>query len=226
MNINTTKKSVLDKSWYSCNASHNNNTQNGFTLVELIVSMALFILVIFIVTSTFLNLSQLHKTARATMVGINSVSVAIENMARNIRIGDTYSCNTFYGNFYPNRNPPITGPYYPKLIPQDCPSGNTSILFYVPDGSAPEKIRLTGYYYRSLSESSNPGSIQGRENICCSYLTSPDNIKITNLTFYVTGTQTSSVEQPRVLIVLQGETKTTPASKFKIYTSVTQRSSK
>lgn len=194
--------------------------KGGFTLVELIVSMALFTVVIFIVTTAFLNLAQLHKSARATMVAINSVSVAIESMARNIRIGDTYRCGQFYGSVYPD---PTTAS---KLTSQDCPGGNTEILFYTPDASYPGGSMLTGYRYRAPSETP-PNAIQVRGGgTCCSYLTSPDNVKITNLTFYVTGTQSSSVEQPRVRIILQGETKTTPVSKFSIYTSVTQRSSK
>ncbi len=224
MNTSTTTTPILKSKtpqYFRHTNLRDTRARMGFTLVELIVSMSLFIIVVFITTSAFLNLAQLHKSARATMVAINSVSVAIESMARNIRIGDTYRCNDFYSPFYPD---PTTAA---RLIPQDCPGGGTEILFYTPDSSYPGGSMLTGYRYKPSNESPPNMMVEGRDyGTCCSILTSPDNVKITNLTFYVTGTQGGSLEQPRVRIVLQGETKTKPVSKFNIYTSVTQRSSK
>jgi|SRR3989344_374835 len=205
------------------NKGMSSRSKRGFTLVELIVSMALFIVVILIVTSAFLTLTNLNEKARTTRAVMDSLSVALENMARNIRIGDTYRC--LIGEFL-NENA-----YYPnggsttRLSPQNCTNGDRGILFYIPNDSA-AGVELVGYYYRNQFDS-NPYRIQQfRGGSCCSYLTSGD-IKITNLKFYVTDTDSiasGNYNQPRVGIVIQGETGTgDDIQKFNMYSSVTQR---
>lgn len=204
----------------------------GFTLVELIVSMALFTIVVFITTSAFLSVVDLNKKARITRVVLDNFSVALEQMVRNIRTGDTYRCldassgsgrtNEFWNGSFGN---PTTDP----MPPRDCSSatGGRSMLFYLPDDTQSAGIATTGYYLRNLSDGSNPYRIQGRGGgTCCSYLTEPE-IKITSLRFYVTGSSSVDSKQPRVNIVVQGYVADDPdQTKFSIYTSVTQRAPK
>lgn len=224
----TTTKQKLDISRHSCDTTHINvEIKKGFTLVELIVSMALFTIVVFITTSAFFNITQLYKKASATRAAMDTLSIAMESMARNIRIGDTYHCITGseYLNMYPHypsRNPPLSGPYYSKLTAQDCSSGSDGILFYVPDNST-EGVMLMGY-----ALSSPPlYIILGRgAGTCCSWVTET-NLHISNLKFYVTGAAGAGASQPRVNIMVQGYALSDPdKTKFSVYTSVTQRSPK
>ena len=201
--------------------------RRGFTLVELIVSMALFIIVVFITTSAFLTLSTLNKKASTTRIAMDNLSITVESMAREIRTGSMYrSCDSNilnnvnsggdiqsqdYGN-----GPPSYGPG-PFLVPQDCVSGAKYIVFLSSQGDV-WLYRLTddGYIRR--------GRVMGSESI----LLTDATIKIDKLMFYVMGAATADANQPRVNIVVQGTAGTDPRtqSKFNIYTSVTQRAPK
>lgn len=196
--------------------------RTGFTLVELIVSMALFIIVVFITTSAFLTLSTLSKKASTTRIAMDNLSVVIESMTRNIRTGYTYRCSN-ESDFYTPSTP---------LIAQDCSGGNTSLSFYNQDGI------ITGYMFRSGQPTGPNNVILFNQNntFCksstpgkCLRLTAPEII-ITNLKFYVTGADNTSgvTNQPHVNIVVQGVAGTDPRtqSKFSIYTSVTQRATR
>ncbi|MDO8572201.1 MAG: hypothetical protein Q7S11_00325 [bacterium] len=197
------------------------DSRTGFTLVELIVSMSLFIVVVFITTSAFLTLADLSKKASATRIAIDNLSVAVEDMARKLRTGYYYRCagEDAYADL---AIPPV---------PRDCSSStsldNSSISFQWSETSA-----LAAYWLVV-----DPGSGRGRIMFgdasgvgglsWSDYLTSPE-INITNLKFYVIGAEGVGLEQPRVNIVVQGiagmDVKT--QSNFTIYTSVTQRSPK
>jgi len=196
------------------------DSRMGFTLVELIVSMALFIIVVFIITSAFLTLATLSEKSSTTRIAMDNLSVAIESMARNIRTGYTYRCNNG-SDFYTPSAPPIA---------QDCLGGGVSLSFYNQDGI------ITGYLFRSGQPTGPNNVILFNQNnvLCksltpekCLLLTAPE-ITITNLKFYVMGAATADANQPRVNIVVQGTAGTDPRtqSKFNIYTSVTQRAPK
>src|SRR3989344_8160265 len=90
--------------------------RRGFTLVELIVSMALFTVVVFITTSAFLTLATLSKKASTTRIAMDNLSVAIESMARNIRTGYTYHSSS-ESYFYTPPSP---------LTVRDYSTGDTS----------------------------------------------------------------------------------------------------
>lgn len=184
------------------------HSERGFTLVELIVSLALFIIVIFIVTSSFLNIVHLYEKAQTVRIALDTMSIAVENMARSLRTGSQYYCNA--DSNFANRN---------SIPLQDCPAGDISIMFIDPTGA------IGGY---QLKTDSTHGYIQWRDpartNQCCEVLTGND-INITNLTFYTFNAATVGPEQPRISFVVQGTAGTDPQTrtKFSIYTSVTQR---
>lgn len=72
----------------------NNDTQRGFTLVELIVSIGLFALVMLIATGAYFSLIALDKRARATGQVVSNLSFAMDTMARGIRTGANFKCIT------------------------------------------------------------------------------------------------------------------------------------
>lgn len=197
----------------------------GFTLVELIVSMSLFIVVVFITTSAFLTLADLSKKASATRIAIDNLSVAVEDMARKLRTGYYYRCGGLdaYNDLlmiYPLRD-------CLPLSSLDTSGKNSSISFQWSETSALAAYWLvvdpgSGRGRIMFGDSSGVGGLSWSD-----YLTSPE-INITNLKFYVTGAEGVGLEQPRVNIVVQGtagmDVKT--QSNFTIYTSVTQRSPK
>lgn len=212
------------------------NFRTGFTLVELIVSMALFIVVVFITTSAFLTLSTLSKKANTTRAAMDNLSTAVEFMARSIRTGYTYHCANDLSGVYsgsdlkngaPNGFANNDGTPGPKLTASDC-SGLPYIAFATPDGdvmfSRLDDIRynISPQGTRTIRWGRSLGTKSGD-------ITSTD-IYINSLKFYVIGADNTSgaANQPRVNIVVQGTAGTDPRiqTKFSIYTSVTQRSPK
>lgn len=83
----------------------------GFTLVELIVSVALFSVVMLIAGAAFLTLIDLDRRARATNDVVTNLSYVTDAMARSIRTGTDYNCGG-----------------------GDCPTGRDSFSFVDADG--------------------------------------------------------------------------------------------
>lgn len=187
---------------------HRHKTR-GFTLVELIVSMALFTVVVFITTSAFLTVSNLHKKARVTRAVMDSLSTSLESMVRNIRTGYNYNCS----------NTPAPGAFFPvnPVLPLDCSTGGTSLLFTTSDSSG----NNSNYWFNANRIEYKTGDQEG-------YVTA-EEIYVTNAKFYVTGTvaMPADTNQPRVNMVIQGYVAYDPEqTPFSIYTSVTQRALK
>ncbi len=63
----------------------------GFTLVELMVSVALVALVVSMATGAYLIMIALNREAQAQATGINNLSYALESMVRTIRSGTNYA---------------------------------------------------------------------------------------------------------------------------------------
>ncbi len=68
--------------------------RRGFTLVELIVSIAIFTIVITIAVGAYLSLIALDRKARATNDLVANLSFVVETMARSMRTGLDYEVGT------------------------------------------------------------------------------------------------------------------------------------
>lgn len=65
----------------------------GFTLVEMIVSLGLFTIVLFIATSAFLSVVNADRKSRATRIATDNLNLALEDMMRKIKTGYAYGCD-------------------------------------------------------------------------------------------------------------------------------------
>lgn len=81
--------------------------KQGFTIIEVIVSVSLFITVMVVSTSALLAIIDANKKSQSVRAVLDSLTLAVENMTRDIRTGTQYRCgeggatgNT--GNVYPN----------------------------------------------------------------------------------------------------------------------------
>lgn len=71
------------------------NSQKGFTLIELVVALALFVLVLDIVASIFVLVVRHQKSILSQQQTLNEVSFALERMSsqlRNASVGQTAAC--------------------------------------------------------------------------------------------------------------------------------------
>lgn len=67
------------------------NFRSGFTLIELMVAMGLFVIVIGIVSATFIRSLRTQRQVVALMAANDNASFTLEQMAREIRTGSAFS---------------------------------------------------------------------------------------------------------------------------------------
>lgn len=156
----------------------------GFSLVEMIVSVALFAVVMLISMGALLTLIDATRKARALESVMNNLNITLDSMVRSIRQGTEFNCAS-------TAVPAGSG---------DCPAG--AVLFsFAPYSAAPvtHSQRWTyeyanGRIYKSETGGSNAVPI-----------TAPE-VVITDMDFYVVGTQRGDTVQPKVVVVVKGRT--------------------
>ena len=67
--------------------------QRGFTLIEMMVAVALFAVVMTISVGSLLSLVDANRKAQALQSVMNNLNVALDGMVRNIRMGVSYHCD-------------------------------------------------------------------------------------------------------------------------------------
>ncbi len=181
--------------------------KKGFTLIEMMVSVAIFAVVMTIALGALLAMSESDRKAQTIKSITNNLSFALDSMSRSIRTGDVYHC----------------GDTIPLTTARDCSAvPDTYFTSYNADGK--RVVYCLGSAEPPLPSCTSSGtailvSVAGAP---LSPITSPE-VKISALSFYVTGAD--SAIQPKVTILISGfvTVSGTQTSPFNLQTSVTQR---
>ncbi len=189
-------------------------TQRAFTLVEMLVAVAIFSIVMMIGVGALLSLIAANKRAEAINSVMNNLNFAVESMSRTIRVGTAYHCETS-----------ATPPGNPAMLsdPQDCASGGGLLLGFEKSGGDRSNVsdqmafRLNG---TQLERSTDAGATWVA-------ITAPE-VQIDSFQFYVVGSQSASTGntlQPRVLITIHGtaDIPNSAPTTFALQAAVTQR---
>ena len=189
-------------------ANRNRNPRKGFSLIELLVSLALFGFVIVAAVGAVLASLDGNRKSRSLVNVMDDLNFTLESMSRELRVGDSYDCSAM------SADPTDFG---------DCPAGNSTMSFNSSDNTF-MVYRLSGTKIQRCG-SSNVGGVSG-SNCAGNYIDmTGDDIIIDELTFYVQGSQLfPDTHQPRVTIVVAGTAGAgDTASEFSLQTTVTQR---
>jgi prepilin-type N-terminal cleavage/methylation domain-containing protein len=195
------------------------SNNSGFTLIEMLVSLALFSVVVLVAIGALLSLVGANKKAQALEDVMNNLNITIDDMVRNAREGTNFdgqltingspTCNTNSGG------------------PNDCTGGGTAFEFEPYGGNVHTNDQWVFAY-------DSKGTICGQADSICkstdggqtwTAVTSPD-VSITSMTFYVVGTMRGDTLQPKVVIVIQGTAGTTDihaATTFHVEATAVQR---
>lgn len=193
--------------------------KTGFTLVELMVAIAVFSIVMVVATGALLNVIDANQKAQTIKTAINNINFALEGISKDMRMGTNYGCGQEVAE---------------NTSEADCLTGGKLISYKSPK----EGGRYVYYRFKKTGEGENEvGRIERRVCLdnspqdCSDYspLTSSE-INITSLSFYLVGASDSrkplgNRTQPRVLITLTGEAgkKEKTQTQFSLQTSVSQR---
>jgi prepilin-type N-terminal cleavage/methylation domain-containing protein len=178
----------------------------GFTLVEMLIAVSLFVVVVTISMGALLSIFDANRNAQASKTVMDNLNLALENMARTIRFGTDYHC----GN---------TGTI---SEPRDCTNNNNGSDFLAVSFDINDDGNLDRIIYRK-----NGTAIQRSDNGGVSYsdITS-SNMVVEELVFRVFATDNDDTDQPYVLVTLKGYAGVqgrSSKSEFSIQTVMSQR---
>jgi prepilin-type N-terminal cleavage/methylation domain-containing protein len=67
-------------------------TNEGFTLIEIIVSLAVFVVVAVIAVGAFLKILDANKQSQSLETAMTNANFALDSMVRDMRVGYNYTC--------------------------------------------------------------------------------------------------------------------------------------
>lgn len=170
--------------------------KKGFTLVELLVSMTIFLIVMVSVIDLFVSGIKIQKKSLALQTLSDHTSYAVEYMSRKIRMAKK----------------DLSGTY----ILAGCNFENS--------GNDPTKIRFLNYNKEDQQFVLSNGQIKEKQGSDPSFtaLTS-DNFQVKKLSFGLSGECQADNLQPRVTIVMEIQTKEVEPQILNIQTTISQR---
>ncbi|MBX4211122.1 hypothetical protein KW783_04100 [Candidatus Parcubacteria bacterium] len=184
-----------------------NKKNQGYLLVELIITVSLFIVVMTISMGALLTVTNANRKAQTLKTAMTNLNFALESISRTIRTGFNYHCGPD-GNINTPENCNGT----------DTPAGQ-SLALTATDGTkviykfAKDAADGHGYIQKSDDGGKNYTDMTGSD------------INIEKLEFRVLGADSTDSLQPRIVITLKGfaGTKENSDSEFHLQTTLSQR---
>lgn len=204
--------------------------QSGFTLVEMLVSLALFTIVSTIATGTLLVLIRSNSDTVDEQLVMTSLNFAMDSMTREIRTGSRYFCDNAVDVVRTSSGHPLNGTDGAFMV-QDCPSGAVGVSFREGGNSVSgnEVHQRIAYYYDAPNQTIMR---QVGDNSPQSILS--DDVRVTQMRFVVLNTDPlerestligqHNIHQPTVTIAIIAEADTADGVvPLALHTTVTQR---
>lgn len=199
------------------NFYYKQNRDRGFTLIEMLVSLSLFTIVITISVGAFLSLLGASGGVQSKQSVMTTLTFALDSMTREIRTGRSYNCQPAATLKASNQES-----YGDTTV--NCDTGNTGLSFKEAGSSVTGSTATRISYYFDTATATNTIMRRVGNNTPQSIIA--DGIKITNLKFFVTGTDRlndvgSDSKQSTVTIILEAQDET--GASTTLQTTVTQR---
>jgi prepilin-type N-terminal cleavage/methylation domain-containing protein len=171
--------------------------QRGFTLIEIMVSMSIFIVVMTISLGAILGIFTDNTNAQQIKAAMDNLNSGVETMSRELRFGTEWHCGDIGSD--------ITSP-------QECQANSpgTEIAFLASDGVTRTVYRLNG---TAIEKSVDGG-------VTFTPVTS-NEVSISQFTLVVVGLSTGN--QPKGYIYIKGVAGTKNPTPFSLQSLVSQR---
>ncbi len=188
--------------------------QSGFTLVELLVSLALFTVIVVAAIGSLYTVNDASRRVNAMRTVLDNINFATESMSRTIRTGHTIVCGGVENG---------TGQ------PNCAFSGNTaqskiSLISNIDNQGIEYRYQLDGVTGNGLIQKCLLNGSNQIDPTKCVSLTAPE-VNITTLNFFVDGADPADGKQPSVIMMIQGVANagTGNTAPFTIQTLLSQR---
>jgi prepilin-type N-terminal cleavage/methylation domain-containing protein len=205
--------------------------KRGFTLIEMLVSVALFSVVMVMALGALLSLSTADRKAEALKSAVDNLNFALDSMSRSIRTGSGYKCGSINGG--------------------DCVNPGNNYFYFTANNGVPTAYRLESPSVDSLTnvqtscgQTASVAPMCGQTTATAGCLersinggswaaiTAP-NVVIQDFSagngypFHVIGSAAGSADnrQPIVIMTISGYTQVSTSQQgcFHVQSSVTQR---
>lgn len=174
----------------------------GFTLIEIIVSMGIFIVILTVSMGSIISIFDANRKSKSLKTVLNNLNLVVDSMSREMRYGSKYHCG-----------PGVV------FLKRDCAGGDDLMSFKSSEGG-----QITYQFSDGAIEKSTIAGGGFAFNFV--RLTAPEII-IDKMVFYTVGAEVvGDGVQPKVLIKIQGHSgeEGKGRSDFTIQTLVSQRS--
>ncbi len=190
------------------NIKKNNKKTAGFTIIETMIAISLFLVVVMIGMGALLNASLIHTKSQDMRSIMDNLSFIMEDMSRNLRTGYDYHCSN---------NLSLSDIGIP-FSPLSCSNGGVIIAFEPSSGNPDNKDQwIYKIESNNISKSINGGTTWTQLN-------SSEISLDANSGFWVTGAESSDTLQPFAIIKLSGAiTYKDISTPFSLETAVSQR---
>lgn len=187
-----------------------NKNQKGFTLVELMVSLSIFIIVVLAAVGSLYTVNNASRKVQAMRSVLDNLNFAVESLSRTIRTSNSVVCGgSLNDTGYPNC--PFSEQRDSTMLLVDSTIGDRALVEYrlgfYPNGNGAiqKRVQESGLWTNWIS------------------LTSPE-INIEKLLFYVDGASESDSLQTSVAVFIKGSaTAGGSVAPFSIQTYLSQR---
>lgn len=194
--------------------------QNGFTLVEMIISLAIFTVVAVVAVGALLKVMDANRKSISLKTTINNLNFALESMSREMRVGRDYDLD--------NDNGVIKNDYFTDKS-NKITSGKWTIAFRSSNISTDSVGKKCNLIFAYRYDESEEKLFKAQQPNCDSDINSDDFQELTSEDIKITSTiievSNEPNEQPYVFIWLQGESGVKVKDKvdFSVQTRVSQR---
>lgn len=193
-----------------------NNKQRGYTIIETMISVSLFIIIIMSGMGALLNANLIHLKSQDARSIMDNLSFVMEDMSRNLRTGYNYQCFATGQTL----TPATLG------APRSCPLG-WAIAFEAADGDPASFADQRVYYILNDGNTNTSGIFKSTDGANSFIKLTPNEVVISSVSsISVLGAEPppGNTQQPLAIIRLIGtiSTKNT-ATPFYLQSSASQR---
>jgi prepilin-type N-terminal cleavage/methylation domain-containing protein len=214
----------------------NQNAQSGFSLIEMLVSIAIFMVVAVIAVTALLKIVDASKKSQTLQDTVNNVNFAMDSITRELRVGKAYTCGSGSTGYIGSITQTSQGVSCLNTISNPTSNSGTYIAFLssntTSDGLGGTCNLTYAYYFEPIQVLSSPKytwTIEKAQEKSCgvgvlTYAPIIDpSIVITSYTIKVNIGNSNA--QPSVFLYIKGYTGTAAKTQtyFDLQTTISKR---